>query len=888
METIPVAESILHQLSEEQEQEHNNMATINYPLTKTVLSAEGSAEVIAYGSNDYTNIWSVDTNSNWSLWDTFPTVVRFGNFVYCWHKTNGTGSDTHTYYILIDVVEDPSSNKELGRNIAYPELSNTKTDKIENISTGKATVGDLTDGPYNPLLIGDKVVKGLSPVAGFPSAANNTIKYITPVFTNGAITTAHIGGYNAAGSDIHRIRGWGDISTKKGTNGVTAYGLFAPFATQAQFETVYGKEHNWQSPITNSQVWLFEAEAGSGSSVYATALTYPFTVEAMVSNTLYRDIPGDTNGDGDDDTPSYETALSALAVVAAVVPALDPTKCVGFPGDIKIPGIATDGISKRLKDAKAAVAAAASSTGLLDIEKSLEGFKASIEASLPKGAQILNLAADMANVNPDDFDAIDKLNEKWKGAVDNVAGYFDDIGGLDICSLVGLEGKAGADGKLVKKPELPNIPESDIEEPEQSVYVPVPSKNTPQDARQAATGYTPAEAEKAKVEYNEAWKKVRFWETFSLYMLNKEEYHRQFDELYRSPNYQKVLAAVNRKEDPGYELTVNINTRENRILDNLYIATWITKALAAAQLQITNKLLAANNTVAPGEDPSTLWTPPEIKGVGSLYTDLGAVFATIDETTHEIVTIARDEINAAIKEHILNEEILTAVNIISTGSPSEYKRDDVNVDFGLTTEEGDPAYDRVLEFGFAQYSFVDKGEVKYIYSKHTIRNRKIQPALMHILQKSAGEKGYCLKIFSGGQPSKSEVRVKRLGDNSRVGSKRHDDGYAVDIEIYDENGRYLSAKSRSAKDMLALQNFVDVLLKNGIGSVGADNDYMNGNMHIDIAHVGPQESLRACWGQGPKGSKTIYAPSWLTSVFEGKPVWKMEQMEEWIDNQYKK
>ena len=116
---------------------------------------------------------------------------------------------------------------------------------------------------------------------------------------------------------------------------------------------------------------------------------------------------GDTTGDGIDNTPSYETALSALAVVAAVVPALDPTKCVGFPGDIKIPGIATDGISKRLKDAKAAVAAAASSTGLLDIEKSLEGFKASIEDSLPKGAQILNLAADMANVNPDDFDAID-------------------------------------------------------------------------------------------------------------------------------------------------------------------------------------------------------------------------------------------------------------------------------------------------------------------------------------------------------------------------------------------------------------------------------------------------------------------------------------------------
>ena len=34
------------------------MATINYPLTKTVLSAEGTAEVLGYGSNEYTDKWS--------------------------------------------------------------------------------------------------------------------------------------------------------------------------------------------------------------------------------------------------------------------------------------------------------------------------------------------------------------------------------------------------------------------------------------------------------------------------------------------------------------------------------------------------------------------------------------------------------------------------------------------------------------------------------------------------------------------------------------------------------------------------------------------------------------------------------------------------------------
>ena len=845
------------------------MATINYPITKTVISAEGSAEVIAYGSNEYTDLWSTNTDTDWSLWDTFPTVVRFGNFVYCWSQT----TLNHTFYILIDVVEDPNSNNALGSNLAYPQISNAQSDSVTNVLVSPTVISTLTDGPYYTLAVTDNGYLGSTqtPVAKFHTAARS-IDSITPIFTNGPITDILIGCNSDSISNTPLIRGFGDFSVMAGTNGDNRFGLFAPFATQEQFETIYGKESNWTlRPHSTGDTWLFDNSSNTSYAVYSSALTYPFTVAAMTSpNTLYRDVPGDTTGDGDDNTPSFETALTAYAVVAAVVPALDPTKCVGFPGDIKIPGIATDGISKRLKDAKAAVEAAASSTGLLDIEKRLEGLKADIESSLPKGAQIQNLAADIANVNPDDFNAIDRLNEKWKGAVDNVAGYFDDIGGLDICSLIGLEGKTDGDGKLVKKPELPSIPESDIEEPEQSVYVPVPSKNTPQDARQAATGYTTADAEKAKVEYNEAWKKVRFWETFSLYMLNKEEYQRQFDELYRSPNYQKYLAAANRKEDPGYELTVNINLRENRILDKLYIATWITKALAAAQLQITNKLLSADSTIAPGEDPSTLWSPPAIDSIGSLYTSLSAVLATLDETTHEIVTIARDEINAAIKEHILNEEILTAADIISTGRPTEYKRDDVNVDFRLTTEEGDPAYDRVLEFTFAQYSFVDKGEVKYIYSKHTTRNRKIQPALMHILKKSAGEKGYCLKIFSGGQPSKSEVRVKGLSNNSRVGSRRHDDGYAADMQIYDENGRYLSAASRSAKDIEALQQFVVVLLKNGIGSVGADSDYMNGNMHVDIAHVGPQESVKACWGKGPKGSKRIYAPKWLSSVFDNQ------------------
>ena len=852
------------------------MATINYPLTKTVLSAEGSAEVIAYGSNDYTNIWSVDTNSNWSLWDTFPTVVRFGNFVYCWHKTNGAGSDTHTYYILIDVVEDPSSNKELGRNIAYPELSNTKTDKIENISTGKATVGDLTDGPYNPLLIGDKVVKGFSPVAGFPSATNNTIKYITPVFTNGAITTAHIGGYNASGSDIHRIRGWGDISTKKGTNGVTAYGLFAPFATQAQFETVYGKEHNWQSPVSG-KVWLFEAEAGSGSSVYATALTYPFTVEAMVSNTLYRDVPGDTNGDGDDDTPNFETALTAFAVVAAVVPALDPTKCVGFPGDIKIPGIATDGISERLNEAKAAVAAAASSAGLLDIEKKLEGLKARIENSLPKGAQIQNLAADIAGVDPDDFNAIDTLNEKWKGAVDNVAGYFDDIGGLDICSLVGLEGKTGADGSLVKKPELPSIPERDIEDPEQSSVVPTQSKNTAQNEVQAATGITPAKYEKAYSDWHNLWTELRNDDAYiwANYLRNGPEKWEKLKEIAKGPDYVTAREFMHAKEPiPLSEARLDEMRAEMHEVGLFAVpykmmSDWIIWYQKYLQENIYNLRKEFFPTPDYEINDFLIWEDDTIPPVGFIFEGQNSLNISFqDQANYDLLSKFPGQMAAAVKRYFFSEEginiqlIFMASWAYSAELGNEKKQR--IIDALNEGSEGDPVDDSINGTPTDEFKNAVPGNVSYSSNfSSKIRNKPIQPKLMKILEASAAEKNYSLVIYSGGQDY--------IGRGTRrEGSKRHDGGYAVDMRVYNDKGRRIHAASKSSKDIDALRDFVLVLLNNGIGSIGADDDYMTGNLHVDISHLGPHKSEKACWGAKAKEYRRKHAPQWLTSAFDNR------------------
>lgn len=868
---------------------------VNYPYTINTLSANGSAEVVARGiTNDYISTWSYDTSiiSGWDRVTTFPTVVRTGNFVWCWYREYNLRS----IYILIDVVPDPQEEYQLGNNIAYPALLNGRVDEIQYpaLPTYVKMVGDdgkdpmsstlITDGPYYPLSVGNKNIHATGTTAGFKAGfwdANRSYKEI--VADKWGNTPDVWGGFATAnGTVVPWIIGWGTaqhpLTKANGKLSDYIYGLFAPFATYEQFQTLYGAEKDWiyrtYDGTNSAYKTLFGPtyDTSNNAAVHYTNTAdiendYPFTVEAMQPQIKYRDVPGDTTGDGVDNTPSYEDTLTALAVVVAVVPGLDPTKCVGFPGDIKIPGIATDGISEKLKELKAAVASAASSTGLLDIEKRLEGFKDRIVNSLPKGAQIQNLAADIANINPDDFNAIDKLNEKWKDVVDDVTSYLDNILDIDICSLIGLEAKTGDDGSLVKKPELPSVPEKAIEVPEQSKYVPIPSKGTPQDEAQATTGYTPKKAEAAREEYNEAWKKVRDNGSYSVLIRNMETYQEDVDNLRNTPNYQKILEMINNKKDPDLGLLAGMEMFEDKYLPTLYQAKWITKAVADAQKQITHKLLSTDSTVIkPGDNPLSYWTPHEILDIGSKYPD--GVAARMNDLDYEYIDVTlKGKLIGEIEHQIFNEDILSAAEIIKVGLPSEYKSKDKEVydnSSEKTGETGDPGDDSIGPAISEEFKFITKGKVSYNYSKDTVRNQALQPALFKILEASAAEKNYSIVIYSGGQDYEGTKGARRIG------GKRHDGGYAADVRVYNDKGRRIHAASTSSKDIAALREFVLILLKNGIGSVGADSDYMNGNLHLDIAHLGPYKYSKACWGASGSSYRRIYAPQWLSSAFDNR------------------
>ena len=521
------------------------MATTTNQLYQTnILSAAGSAEVLGRGSNDYTTKWSYTTVASelggWDKYSNFPTAVRTGNFVWVLYEIYG--SNHRAVWILADVVPDPSVDRQFGNNIAYPEIPDHVKYQFDftslNAAAYKASADVINTSTYDISV--DGTPRYAFTVTGHKTTANDgengntqshfsTSRLYKEIVYNGnsgggfvTTDTAHVPRLHGHGSAQYLLQGTvsennASVFDVPGNNFV--YNLWPPFATKAQFETLYGTEAAWiHSTASTAHHMLFAQPATQTNRtiVYSgddPTISYPFAaLPTFTSNTKFKDIPGDTNGDGIDNTPSFEAALAGYAVASVI-------KCDGFPEDL-IPGLDMEAINKKLNDAKAGIESAISSTGLLDLEKKLEGLKADIIDKFPKATEVLNFVEALVDLDLNNLakDAVDKLKEEWK-FIDNidefVDGIIDDIANFDICSTIGLKGKTAADGSLVNKPASPSIPDKPIEEPTQSSYVPEQSKETAQTAPAAAVGITPKDLEDANKEFGDKWKQLSEDKQFS-------------------------------------------------------------------------------------------------------------------------------------------------------------------------------------------------------------------------------------------------------------------------------------------------------------------------------------------------------------------------------------
>lgn len=130
-----------------------------------------------------------------------------------------------------------------------------------------------------------------------------------------------------------------------------------------------------------------------------------------------------------------------------------------------------------------------------------------------------------------------------------------------------------------------------------------------------------------------------------------------------------------------------------------------------------------------------------------------------------------------------------------------------------------------------------------------IRNRPISRELENVISKAAEQVGVDVVVRSGGQMGKREAEragattwknssgqtVWRLdGVDVRIGSTRHDNGHAADIDVY-SNG------AQVALDTPLMNSFVTALVANGAKGGGGGRSYMGNRIHIDIigtAHGG--------------------------------------------------
>lgn len=150
----------------------------------------------------------------------------------------------------------------------------------------------------------------------------------------------------------------------------------------------------------------------------------------------------------------------------------------------------------------------------------------------------------------------------------------------------------------------------------------------------------------------------------------------------------------------------------------------------------------------------------------------------------------------------------------------------------------------------------ETGSVSYVSGfRGKTRNKPIQDKLLNILDSAAAAAGVKLIITSGGQDAPGP-RARRTG------SRRHDSGFAVDVQLYN-GGTLLYTSNDSHLNMII--TFCRAARSAGATAIGAGNGYMNNRViHLDIAAGQPGVSGARFWGG--RSMNAAGTPGWLRQI----------------------
>ncbi len=852
----------------------------------------GSAEVIARGTNEYTLFYTNLTNlahlESWTRWESFPSVVRVGNFVYCLARLRH--SSVYTYWALIDIVPDPADPYRLGSNVAYPQITNemsTSLDQIqlnpdddENITNDHGAPGlELTTlKPYYTLPVTSSGYYSTSSIGGIFWSSHYDFTKIYPSFQPNWSSARIIKSVNTHGI---RIAGWGERVVCDGV--LDKISLFAPFGTKKQFETLYGKQSDWCEP--DGTQWMFEAPAGHANQSVRWAdddafqaenadgrtYYYPFQFDEPLSNQYFINVKGDVNQDGVDDTPVKDVVktIAGIAIADEITQRLDVTKCeYDFDlnlGNLPVPEFVKS-IGAKANEMKDTIGSAISkgSAGILEIVEKAEGVKGALEDELSTVGEKLteNFSEALSKINPLDTEAIDSLKEKWSGVVDNIEDILENLDKVDICSLVDVVAKVDKNGVLIKKPEMEDTPIDPIEPSKKTHIVPITNGNIPQTNIQKKEGIAPNTIKSIEEQYEYAWKKLYDVAIIGDYTSSVGEKKTAIRKLGQQLRDDEEYQAIQGVVVMGLPAPSNsrLEEMEKKWAQDHYLLTYISLVLSRARQQIYQRFKDQKRPdITSDTDPrdlvkTSLWQDAN-QLLGTKMHAPGVIWSVYTQEDLDKRNEIRDEILKAIREYILTEELILSLNRLSVAGPSEHVK---NIETPALDEEiGDATFESEGEKKSNEIGGAVKdgssGTVTYAYEKGTIRNQPIQPRLFAILENTAIQHDLTIQIYSGGQPAKGR----------RTGSLRHNNGYAADVRIYNKDGRRLTA-TRS-KDIPELEKIVKTLRENGVESIGAHPLYMNGNLHIDIASSGPSSSPSTVWGNTHGYGSS---PNWLRKAFK--------------------
>jgi hypothetical protein len=633
------------------------------------ITDNGPVKVLGTGTNGWTEKWDTQTNehlkNNWPRWKDFPTAVQVGDLIWVLKDTVYIGGSTFsTYYVarwtLAGIVV-----RNGGKNVAYPAVTNNVIagDSSALYQTGQVTSALLPKPTAYLNVTATTTSTSSTEAAQMLSISGYQVQKVFPQFTGSDVTHYFtVGGRTSSSSDY--VNGMGKRARTIEGN-IKVASIFPPIRYKWQFEELYGKESDWVGSFVGDEIWKDTYPSGTTDK-------YPYVFEEP-SESLFRDVPGDTTGDGVDDSA---IAVAALAAAAIALPSLDVSKC-----KLDINTKALDDSFSSLKDS---LLGAVDTSGLSALASKASELKDSLLSNLPELPEFPDFASQFASLdfnNPVDVAA---LKDKWGNIVSGIDGMLDkakfDPANLDICSVKDIKAEVQEDGSYtqVVVPPPVEVPREKPKEIEKTTVKVEEAIEKPQSTSETKFGVNPKLAEAGKAQYLFSWKKLgQDSEVLSKFDLIAIEaaFERRI-ELRRDSDYTEFKRRVSEKL-PLKELAKYIDD-EAVMARELFHATTQRYMLSKAQQYVSNHILQYAGFYYNAEElPTyprfldTLFNESALPRLGQIFLQYDAAYAVYSQSDLDKNLAFASLINSKIEEYVWQKDIVKDFAIRGIVHPRE-------------------------------------------------------------------------------------------------------------------------------------------------------------------------------------------------------------------------